>query len=58
TRLIRKMPDPAIARIPIVAMTANAFNEDRLKSREAGMNAHITKPIDMDKLLKVLDKLI
>lgn len=58
TRLIRKMADPAIARIPIVAMTANAFNEDRLKSREAGMNAHITKPIDMDKLLKVLDKLI
>ena len=58
TRLIRKMPDPAIARIPIVAMTANAFNEDRMKSREAGMNAHITKPIDMDKLLKVLDKLI
>lgn len=58
TRLIRKMKNPSIARIPIVAMTANAFNEDRLKSREAGMNAHITKPIDMDKLLKVLDKLI
>ncbi|MBO4445405.1 MAG: response regulator [Clostridia bacterium] len=58
TRLIRRIHNTNISRVPIIAMTANAFNEDRLKSREAGMNAHITKPIDMDKLLKVLDKLI
>lgn len=58
TRAIRRINNPRISRTPIIAMTANAFNEDRLKSREAGMNAHINKPIDMDKLLKVLDKLI
>lgn len=58
TRAIRAMNRKGIARIPIIAMTANAFDEDRQKSRAAGMNAHITKPVDIEKLLKVLDKLI
>ncbi len=58
TRAIRALPQKAISHIPIIAMTANAFDEDRQKSRAAGMNAHITKPVDVEKLLKVLDKLI
>ncbi|MCQ2488842.1 MAG: response regulator [Clostridia bacterium] len=58
TRVIRSMDRRTISRTPIIAMTANAFDEDRQKSRDAGMNAHITKPVDVEKLLKVLDKLI
>lgn len=46
------------AEIPIVAMTANAFEEDRKKSLDAGMNEHIAKPIDIDKLLKTLEKIL
>ena len=49
---------PQIAGTPIIAMTANAFDEDKQKSRDAGMNAHITKPVDVEKLLKVLDRFI
>lgn len=40
--------------IPIIAMTANAFEEDRRKIKEAGMNGHLTKPINSDKLLELL----
>lgn len=40
--------------IPIIAMTANAFEEDRRKTKEAGMNGHLTKPINSDKLLELL----
>ena len=47
TRKIRAMDDPRKANIPIVAMTANAFDEDRKKAFAAGMNAHVAKPIDM-----------
>lgn len=43
------------ANIPIIAMTANAFEEDRKKAFKAGMNAHITKPIDIETILAVLD---
>ena len=58
TQLIRKMSDTAKAQIPIVAMTANAFEEDRKAAFAAGMNAHVTKPIDMPVLLKTLDSII
>ena len=54
TRRIRTLPDPAVAGIPIVAMTANAFEEDRRLALEAGMNEHIAKPIDVPKLMKTL----
>ncbi len=54
TKAIRTLEDPELAGIPIVAMTANAFDEDRKLALESGMNAHIAKPIDMKKLLEVL----
>ena len=54
TREIRALPDRALSEIPIVAMTANAFVTDRQKCLEAGMNAHISKPIDVEALKKTL----
>ncbi len=57
TREIRTLPDNRKANIPIVAMTANAFDEDRRKAFEAGMNEHITKPISVDEIGKVLDEI-
>ena len=53
---IRRMDDPQKANIPIVAMTANAFSEDRQVALEAGMNDHIAKPIDMNILVPTLRK--
>lgn len=58
TAKIREFDDPAIADIPIIAMTANAFDEDRKHALEAGMNAHVSKPINMDKLLDTLADLL
>ena len=52
TREIRALPEKGLARIPILAMTANAFKEDELAVLEAGMQAHIAKPMDVDRLLK------
>ena len=54
TRAIRALPDPALAGIPIVAMTANAFEEDRKLALECGMNDHIAKPINVQKLIEVI----
>ena len=45
------------ANIPIVAMTANAFEEDKKKAFKAGMNAHIAKPIDINTILAVFDQM-
>ena len=60
TRCIRRLDDKKKAEIPIIAMTANAFAEDRKKAFDAGMNGHIAKPIDIEKLgaviLSVLNK--
>ena len=56
TRRIRALPDPRKAGIPIFAMTANAFEEDRQNALNAGMNGHIAKPLDIPHLLKVLDE--
>ena len=54
TRSIRKLTFPEAHRIPILAMTANAFKEDVQKCIDAGMNAHLTKPVDIQKLLEEL----
>ena len=51
---IRSLKHPDAETIPIVAMTANAFEEDRKKAVAQGMNGHISKPIDVDKIEKVL----
>ena len=53
---IRRMDDPPKANIPIVAMTANAFSEDKQVALDAGMNDHIAKPIDMSVLVPTLRK--
>lgn len=57
TREIRTLNDPKCANIPIIAMTANAFEEDRKKAIKAGMNAHIAKPISADIILENLEKM-
>ncbi|MBR1820816.1 MAG: response regulator [Clostridia bacterium] len=58
TRAIRGLADPRLARIPIIAMTANAFKEDEQAAREAGMQAHIAKPIDVATMMKTLDEVL
>lgn len=55
TREIRKLPLEDALSIPIVAMSANAFTEDIIASREAGMNEYITKPLDMEQLMACLE---
>ena len=54
TKTIRSLKRPDAETIPIIAMTANAFVEDMRKTKEAGMNEHLTKPVDGEKLLQVL----
>ena len=51
---IRALHRPDTDRLPIVALTANAFDEDVLRSRKAGMNAHLSKPLDIHKLVETL----
>ncbi|MDO4501310.1 MAG: ATP-binding protein [Erysipelotrichaceae bacterium] len=58
TRLIRELPDKAKANIPIIAMTANAFEEDKKNAYDAGMNGHAAKPIDITKLMSVLAEVL
>lgn len=58
TKIIRKLPDKGKAGIPIVAMTANAFDEDKREAFAAGMNGHIAKPIDTEKIQYVLSEVI
>ena len=58
TRVIRAFEETQMANVPIVAMTANAFEEDRKRAFEAGMNGHVAKPIDIDDLLKALSNVI
>lgn len=57
-RSIRSLENPVHANIPILAITANAFKEDEEKAKEAGMQAHIAKPIDVDMLLVTLAKVL
>ena len=58
TRVIRNLPDQEKACIPILAMTANAFEEDKREAAAAGMNGHIAKPIQVDKLLSTLKTIL
>ena len=54
TQKIREMEDKAKAGIPIIAMTANAFAEDKQKAMRAGMNAHVSKPVKIDELCSLV----
>ena len=56
TRRIRSLNRPDAKTIPIFAMTANAFADDAERSRQAGMNEHLTKPLDAQVLLKTIGK--
>ena len=58
TQEIRNLPDKDKACIPIIAMTANAFEEDKREAIAAGMNEHIAKPVQADKLLSILSEVI
>ena len=58
TQAIRKLENPDLAAIPILAMTANAFEEDKQEALRSGMNGHIAKPIDIDELMKALDTVL
>ena len=57
-RVIRSLERGDASEIPIIAVTANAFAEDVAQTTEAGMNAHISKPIDFDELYRVLNELV
>ena len=58
TKMIRSLDREDAKQIPIIAMTANAFTEDRIRAKEAGMDEHIAKPVDVELLLKVIHKLV
>lgn len=58
TRAIRALADPEVARVPIVAVSANSFEEDKRRSSESGMNAHIAKPVDISELVQVIEGLL
>ena len=58
TKAIRSLENTALANIPIVAMTANAFEEDKKMAMDCGMNAHVAKPIEVAKLIGTLNSLL
>ena len=58
TRAIRRLEDREKAKVPVIAVSANAFDEDREASRAAGMNGHLAKPIIAADLLEMLGKII
>ena len=58
TKAIRRLNDPTRAQVPILAMTADAFEEDRQKALRSGMNGHLTKPVEIDKLFEALDEVL
>jgi len=58
TKMIRSLDREDAKKIPIIAMTANAFTEDRIRAKEAGMDEHIAKPVDVELLIKVIHKFV
>ena len=58
TKQIRALNRPGLSDIPIIAMTANAFDEDKKTAFAAGMNGHIAKPIDIPKLMELLTNVL
>ncbi len=58
TRQIRNLENKELAQIPIVALSANAFAEDFQRSREAGMNAHVAKPLNIQNLFEVMERVL
>ena len=58
TKMIRSLDRADAKEVPIIAMTANAFAEDRIRVKEAGMNEHVAKPVDVELLIKVIHKLV
>lgn len=57
-KAIRKLPDEKKRAVPIIAMTANAFDEDKKNALDAGMNGHLAKPIDREKLIETLSEML
>ena len=55
-KMIRSLDREDAKEIPIIAMTANAFTEDRIKAKAAGMDEHVAKPVDVELLIKVIRK--
>ena len=58
TRAIRALGHPDAKRIPIIGLSANAFQEDMEKAREHGMNAYLSKPLDLNCLYQILNQLV
>ena len=58
TRMIRKLDDPKLASIPILAMTANAFDEDRKAALNCGMNGFLSKPINIKEVIQTLQSVL
>ena len=58
TKMIRSLDRGDAKVIPIIAMTANAFTEDRIKAKEAGMDEHVSKPVDAKLLVEVIHELV
>lgn len=58
TKKIRDLEDPALSSIPIIAMTANVFQEDLQRAQDSGMNSHITKPIDIEKMMATIAEVL
>ena len=57
-RAIRALEDPALSAIPIIALSANAFESDKRTSQESGINAHLTKPFDVPLLLETIKNIL
>ena len=57
-KMIRSMDREDAKKIPIIAMTANAFTEDRIRAKKAGMDEHVAKPVDVELLIKVIHRLV